>query len=100
MLVGGGVAFVSGLLPGLFVDGDIVELGFLELGFEFGTVLGVLDGVFGAALGVGLGVLGVTSGTAPGSVCMVEELGLVGAAPGVFDGLEFPGVVVCGHGAL
>jgi hypothetical protein len=92
VLVGGGVEFVLGLLlPGLFADGGIV----VELGFELGTVLGVLDGEFGAASGVGFGVLGVTFGVAPGSVCMVEELGLLGLAPGgLAPGLELPGVVV------
>ena len=69
--------------------------GFNVLGFELGIVLGVADGVFGAVSGVGLGVLGVTSGVAPGSVCMVEELGLVGDAPGVAVP-EVPGVVVWG----
>jgi hypothetical protein len=86
----------------------VVESGVV---LEFGTVLGVADGVFGAALGVfgalvgvfgaalgvfgaalgvWLGVLGVTSGVAPGSVCMVVELGLVEAG-----GFIVPGVVVC-----
>jgi hypothetical protein len=90
VLAGGGVPFVP--LFGLVVcgvedGGFIVELGFVV---EFGTVLGVLLGEFGAAFGVVLGTLGVTSGVAPGSVCMVEALGLVAAG-----GLVVPGVGFC-----
>lgn len=100
VLVGGGVAFVpeSGVVvDGLLDGGVIVELGFV---LELGTVLGVFGpalgelgaalGVFGAALGLLSGVLGVTSGVAPGSVGMVEELGLLAAG-----GFVVPGVVLC-----
>lgn len=98
MLLGGGVAFVpeSGVVVEGLLEGGVIELGLV---LELGTVLGVADGVlgaalgvFGAALGLLLGMLGVTSGVAPGSVGMVEELGLV-AAGGV---VVVPGVVVCG----
>ena len=91
VLAGGGVALLGLVLPG-GLDGEVVELGFIfELGFVvvFGTVLGVLLGEFGAAFGVVLGVLGVTSGVAPGSVCMVEELGLVAAGGFVVPGVGF-----------
>jgi hypothetical protein len=78
-----GVVPVSGgVLVGVLGADGFVALGFVE----FGTVLGVADGEFGAAVGsfgaaVGVfgAVLGVTSGVAPGSVCMVVELGLVEA---------------------
>ncbi len=77
--------------------GVIVELGFVpELGRVpgvFGGALGVLGaalGVLGAALGLLPGVLGVTSGVAPGSLGIVEELGLVAAG-----GFVVPGAVLC-----
>ncbi len=85
---------------------------------ESGTVLGVADGAFGAAsgvlgaalgtLGAALGVLGavlgVTSGVAPGSVGMVDELGLVAVggfvASGVLLGDCCGLIVLCELGLL
>jgi hypothetical protein len=103
-----GVVPASG---GLFV-GVLGADGFVELGLvEFGTVLGVADGEFGAAVGsfgavLGMlgAVLGVTSGVAPGSVCMVVELGLVEAgglvALGVVLGDCCGLIVLCALGLL
>jgi hypothetical protein len=89
----------GGLLLGVLGDD-----GFVELGVVFGTVLGVADGGLGAALGVLGAVLGVTSGVAPGSVCMVVELGLVEAggfvALGVVLGDCCGLIVLCELGLL
>ena len=103
-----GVVPASG---GLFV-GVLGADGFAELGVVFGTVLGVVaDGEFGAAVGsfgaaVGVlgAVLGVASGVAPGSVCMVVELGLVAAGGFVAFGVVLGDccglIVLCALGLL
>ena len=102
-----GVVPVSG---GLFV-GVLGADGFAELGVVFGSVLGVADGefgaasgMFGAALGVLGAVLGVASGVAPGSVCMVVELGLVEAGGFVVFGVVLGDccglIVLCALGLL
>lgn len=96
-----GVVPASG---GLFV-GVLGADGFAELGVVFGTVLGVVaDGEFGAAVGVLGAVLGVASGVAPGSVCIVVELGFVAAGGFVAFGVVLGDccglIVLCALGLL